>query len=492
MTAVRRPSASMISPLHLVAALLAVLLSAASVAAPAGAPAPSGAPDVFLYTVQPGDSAWTITARYLRDARHWNDLRATNQLRGDRLRPGQVLRIPLSWLRLTTQQARLVTLQGDVLLNSGTGWTPARADTHLPPGAWLRTAASGTATLGLADGTLVLVRPGSELRLVPLDAAQLAAWFKAQAATPATPATPSARPTSRPADDIAPVRIELLRGGLESQVRPQSGNGRFEVRTPSAVTTVRGTEFRISAEGDSSRAEVVHGAVAFGNGHGQVALETATGSHATTGAEPAPAVPLLPSPDLLAMAERLSPAQLQALVLPGLPGAVAYRIQWLADTSPAQLLLDRLQDTTLQPGDPGLPDGRYRLRVRGIDTLGLEGLSAERLLDIATPPPPAPAPPRAPRLDLERSAQRLMLRWTPIEPLGPDDWYQVQMALDPGFTAVVLDEPSPLQHLHLPLPRPGQPGPLHIRVRVRQPGGGHSAWSEPRVFDLRVPLESTP
>ncbi|MDZ7857985.1 FecR domain-containing protein [Sphaerotilus sp.] len=485
----------MISPLRLVAALLAMLLSAASASTPAGAPGASGAQEEFLYTVQPGDSAWTITARYLRDARHWNGLRENNQLRGDRLRPGQVLRIPLPWLRLTTPQARLVTLQGDVTLNSGAGWEPARAGTLLPPGAWLRTAPAGSAMLGLADGTLVLVRPGSELRLVPLDAAQLAAWVKAQAATPATP---SDRPTSRPADDVAPVRIELLRGGLESQVRPQSGNGRFEVRTPSAVTTVRGTEFRISAEGDSSRAEVVHGAVAFGNGHGQVALETATGSHATAGAEPAPAIPLLPGPDLQAIADRMSPAQLQALVLPALTGAVAYRIQWLADTAPDQLLLDRLQQAPLQPGHPGLPDGRYRLRVRGIDALGLEGLSGERTLDIATPPapppppPPAPAPPRAPTLGLDRSAQRLVLHWTPVEPLGPDDWYQVQMALDPGFTAVVLDEPSPLQHLHLPLPRPGQPGPLHIRVRVRQPGGGHSAWSEPRVFDLRAPLESTP
>ena len=55
MTAARRPSPLMTSPLRLVAALLAVLLSAASVAAPAGASAPSGAPDAFLYTVQPGD-----------------------------------------------------------------------------------------------------------------------------------------------------------------------------------------------------------------------------------------------------------------------------------------------------------------------------------------------------------------------------------------------------------------------------------------------------
>lgn len=464
-------------PLHrLITALLALLLSAAGNLA-------VGATDEFLYTVQQGDSVWAVSARLLRDPRHWDELRLNNQLRGDRLRPGQVLRIPAPWLRLTTPEARLAALQGEVMLNSGAGWTPARPDTLLPPGTWLRTAATGTATLLLQDGTRMLVRPASELRLMPVESAQLDAWMKAQQSIPAD------RPPAKPADAIAPVRIELLRGGLENTVQPQSGQHRFEVRTPSAVTTVRGTEFRISADGDTSRAEVVHGAVAFGNPLGQVELATATGSRTERGAQPAAAVPLLPAPDLQAVADPVSPDQLQALTLPALNGAVAYRTQWLADATPARLLLESVHEAP-RPGDPGLPDGHYRLRVRGIDALGLEGLSAERTLVIATPlppPPPPPAPPPAPALDARRTGQRLVLQWSPVD---PQDCIQVQIALDSRFATVVLDEPSPLDRLTLPLPV--RPEPLHIRVRVLQPGGGRSGWSEPRVFDPRSPQEPTP
>ncbi|WP_310459836.1 FecR domain-containing protein [Sphaerotilus sp.] len=465
MTALHRP----------ITALLALLLSAAGSLA-------ADATDEFLYTVQPGDSAWTVAARYLRDPRHWNELRLGNQLPGDRLRPGQVLRIPMPWLRLTTPEARLTALQGDVMLNSGAGWTTARPDTLLPPGTWLRTATAGTATLLLQDGTRVLVRPASELRLVPVDAAQLNAWLKAQSA-------PRNRAAAQPAGTAAPVCIELLRGGLENAVQPQSGQSRFEVRTPSAVTTVRGTEFRISADGDSSRAEVVHGAVAFGNPLGQVELGAATGSRAGRGAQPAAAVPLLPAPDLQSVAEQISPDRLQALTLPALVGAVAYRTQWLADETPARLLHENVTEAP-QPGDPSLPDGRYRLRVRGIDAVGFEGLSAERTLAITTPlppPPPPPAPPPAPSLDARRTGQRLALHWSPV---APQAWSQMQVALEAGFTSVVLDEPTPLDHLTLPLPV--RPGPLHIRVRVLQPGGGRSGWSEPRVFDPRSPQEPTP
>lgn len=457
------------------ACLLVLLLSAAGVAV--------GATDELLYTVQPGDSAWTISARLLRHQSHWSALCRNNQLRGDLLLPGQVLRIPAPWLRLTTPEARLAVLQGEVMLNSGAGWTPARPDTVLPPGTWLRTADTGTATLLLQDGTRVVVRPASELRVVPLDSAQWQSWLKTQASAPAQPASQAASAT-------APLCIELLRGGLENAVQRQSGRSRFEVRTPSAITTVRGTEFRVSTDGQTSRAEVVHGAVAFGNPLGTVALATATGSRADTGTQPAAAVPLLPAPDIRALAEQRSPAQLQTLTLPVLDGAVAYRVQWLTDTRPADLLQEAVRATP-QPQFPALPDGRYRLRMRGIDAMGLEGLSAEQALAVVTPapPPPAPAPPPTiPHLALQHTGQRLALRWSP--PIGAQDSVQVQIALDAGFTSLVLDEPTPHDHLLLPLPP--IPGLHHIRVRVLQPDGGRSGWSEPRVFDPRSSRESPP
>ena len=455
------------------AALLALLLSAAGGAA-------SATSDEFLYTVQPGDSVWSLAARYLHQQHTWQDLRTNNQLRSDRLQPGQVLRIPLPWLRLTTQEARLAALRGDVLLNSGTGWTAARADTPLPPGTWLRTPVDGTATLRMQDGTRVLVRPSSELRLIPLDRAQQEAWIRAQSASSPGPA---------PRAGTAPVRIELLRGGLESAVQPQPDHSRFEIRTPSAVTTVRGTEFRVSADADSTRAEVVHGRVDFGNTLGEVPLETATGSRADQGLQPVAAVPLLPAPELETAPDPLSTEQVRALRWPPVAGAVAYRVQWFGDDASASLLHESVQPTA-GPGVPALADGTYQLRVRAIDAIGLEGLPGARTLTLFTPPPPRPPPPpapRAPQFSTHWLDNRIELRWAPVDPQA---CVQVQIAEDGAFERVVLDELTPREGLNLPAPL--RPGPYHVRVRVLLADGGRSGWSEPRAFDLRSSQEPPP
>lgn len=445
----------------------------------------AGTTQDFLYTVQPGDSAWSVSARYLADQRHWNDLRKTNQLRGNRLRPGQVLRIALPWLRLTTPRARLVALTGEVRRNDGTGWQPAVADSPLPAGTWLRTPQDGTATLLLEDGTRVLVRPSSELRLVPLDAGQVEAWMQLQASS-----APPARRASGEAGRDAPVCIELLHGGLENAVQPRSGQSLFEVRTPAAVTTVRGTEFRISSEGDISRAEVVRGAITFGNPQGAVELGLASGSRSERGVRPLAAVPLLPAPEIGPLGDQHSPEALQGMVLPPLDGAAAYRVQWLEDGPPGQpmRLLHEHVDTSPRPGWPALADGRYRLRLRGIDALGLEGLATEHRLTVTTPPPPpvpAPALP-TPVLSVRPADGRVLVQWSPMTQAY---CAQVQIALDAGFTDVVFDEPTPLASLTLPVPP--RTGTHHVRVRLLQSGGGSGPWSEPRQMDPSH-LQGTP
>lgn len=108
------------------AGLLGALLSGLSTAA--------RAEDEFRYTVQPGDSAWHITERYLRQRSHWYALRQLNRLAGDHLTPGQVLRIPLPWLRLETPEVRLTGLTGAVTVRDGEAWTAARVGTSLAPG----------------------------------------------------------------------------------------------------------------------------------------------------------------------------------------------------------------------------------------------------------------------------------------------------------------------------------------------------------------------
>lgn len=106
----------------------------------------------------------------------------------------------------------VVQATGDSLFERADATRPARASDHLPLNEVVRTGEDGRLRLALADGSLLSVGSGSELRVVRHDAQQ--------------------RQTT----------IELLRGRMLSRVPTirQAGGG-FTIRTPVAIIGVVGT-----------------------------------------------------------------------------------------------------------------------------------------------------------------------------------------------------------------------------------------------------------
>lgn len=253
-----------------------LLLWAALQAIPSG---PAQAGDDYLYTLRPGDNPWNLSERLLIDMSYWPRLVAHNRIADDRrLPPGSTLRIPRAWLKLRSASVQLGALTGEVELDQGQGWLSATPGTALQRGARLRTGEQGSAALQLSDGARVLLRGGSEIRLVEADTADNGALL---------------------------LRIELLHGRLENAVHPlRATGGRFEIVTPSAVTAVRGTEFRISADDQTTRSEVLDGTVELTNPHGNVTLEAATGSLAARNEAPRRPRPLLQAPALQGLPTR--------------------------------------------------------------------------------------------------------------------------------------------------------------------------------------------
>lgn len=354
--------------------------------------APARASDDYLHTLQPGDNPWSLSERFLLDMSYWPKLVAHNRIVDDRrLPPGSTLRIPRAWLRLRASAVQLGAFTGEVQvdLGDGQGWRSPAAGQHLAAGSRLRTPGGASAALMLADGSRVLVLPDSELHL------REAAEVGAGALT---------------------LRIELLRGRLENAVHPMRANGsRFEIQTPSAVTAVRGTEFRIAADAHSTRSEVLDGAVSFGNARGRVELVPGTGSWVQQGKPPQAPRRLLPPPSLAGLPEHWQESR-PRLAWPALAGASAYRVQVAAldpaDRHVGPLTLD-LDAGAHHLQLPALPDGRYRLMLRGVDALGLEGLDARQLLTIDTQPA-APLP-QAPASAQPVTRQSGTLRWRPTQ-----------------------------------------------------------------------------
>ncbi|HYG44447.1 MAG TPA: FecR domain-containing protein, partial [Bordetella sp.] len=195
---------------------------------------PAGAlGDDFIYRIRQGDTLIQLAGTYTRNESNWATLQRLNSV-GDpyRLMIGSELRIPLALIPEVPAPTQAVHVSGSASMNG----TPLREGMPIAEGATITTSANGFVTLQLADGTKVTLPQGGTTQVERLR------QFEGSALT----------------DSI--LRVE--RGTLDSHVAPSGqGVGRFEVRTPVAVTGVRGTRFRVQAGAHGARSEVIDGSV---------------------------------------------------------------------------------------------------------------------------------------------------------------------------------------------------------------------------------------
>jgi hypothetical protein len=162
---------------------------------------------------------------------------------------GSQVRIPYDWMKITRQSARVLERVGAVTADGRALVAGAAVDA----GTIVETGADGSVTLELVDCSVLVLKPSSRLRLERLQ-----------------------RIDGAGADEAL---LQLDRGKLETEVKPRSDMGRFEIRTPAAVSAVRGTGFRASFAGASRSAttETLEGAVAYRH-------QLARGTHAMAAA----------------------------------------------------------------------------------------------------------------------------------------------------------------------------------------------------------------
>lgn len=127
----------------------------------------------WTYQVRPGDSLWEIGQRVLDDPNHWPRVQQHNRIeRPDRLIPGSRLRIPVAWLRIRPAPARVIATQGPVRLVD-VGQSPGRTAVEgdiLVSGSRIETSTEATATIAFADGSRMLVQGGTVLQFDVLSA----------------------------------------------------------------------------------------------------------------------------------------------------------------------------------------------------------------------------------------------------------------------------------------------------------------------------------
>jgi hypothetical protein len=405
----------------------------------------------FIYHARLHDTLIGISRRLLREPRRWPEVQARNNIANPRrIPPGDAIRIPYAWLRLSADTATVMAVRGEVR----EGGRDVSVSQTLPEGSQLETGPDGSVALLLADGSVVTLQKLSVLALEEMR-----------------------RVTGL--ETAHDMRFKLESGRLQTQVRPHGDVGRFEIHTPVAVSAVRGTEFRDAFEPGAGIAttETLAGLVAVSGSEAVVSIPADFGTRVERNSAPLPPVRLLPAPELEALSGTHSASQLQ-LKWPAVPGARHYRLQLAPDAEFHSFLVDAQLDAA-EVDLPAPPDGNYWLRVRPIDGLGLEGHDAVRSF-VQHQRPPAPS-----LIDPLPGAKVIgdsgAFAWR--SGLGNDAHYRVQIARDPEFTQMLLErdigEETHVDVAHVP------PGSYFWRVAAVDDRGESSDWSQAQEYTQR-------
>ena len=465
-----------ITPPTLRMPLSAALLAAGAVLMTSLAPGAWAADqkDETPHVVQAGDTLEGLSQSYFGTPRLWHQLQARNKVKDPRqLQPGSVVWIPVGLLPAESAQVEFV--HGDVKVHTaepGASTNPAAAanppvaaGTMLAEGTRLQVGPNGFVTVRLADGSIVKVSAQSDVQLRQL------------------------RRRGR-AGSVQSV-VEIQRGSVESSVAPSTdASRRFEVRTPRAVTSVRGTRFGVAlSESGDTTAAVLQGAVAVQSRtadnpaqHNAAATVLQPGQGLAVQADGTVGSPrsLLPAPDLTSLPAAVHDLGLLALNVPGQAGANAYQAIVARDAELTQVL----RSGTFANGQlrwKGLDDGQYFISVRAIDAEGIAGLPTTQPLTVKTQPVPPLYQKPAPDAVVSNAGGQLL-----CTQVAGVRWYRIQVATQADFNAPVLDESRldscTLSVAHLPVGRY-----FWRAASVRElPGGGvdQGPFAAPQPFKL--------
>lgn len=307
------------------------------------------------YTVKPGDSLIALATQYFRKTQDYRIVQRLNRITNPRRIPiGTVLQIPHAVLKYRGETAQVAAFRGTARISvAGQGARAPALNETINEGTGLATGAASSLSLTVSDGSILTMPSNSVMRIVRLRRLLLTGSLDFEYA--------------------------LDEGSIRSKVAPaRNQNDRFRVRTPSAVSAVRGTDFRTRYDNSAQRsfAELVEGGLDVAiDGDGSENSDAASlkpGFGAIVGTEGLKTEILLAAPNIVEGSGTLRDPQL-VFAVDALPGATGYRLQIARDSSFIEIVED------VQGSDPrftldALDDGSYFAKVTAISTSGLEGL----------------------------------------------------------------------------------------------------------------------
>lgn len=407
----------------------------------------SNATPEWIYTVRPGEHFAEIADALLSKGIPAIRLLQHNGIDNPaKVGSGDNLRIPLAWLQRQPNPARVNSVTGSVQLISGSDGTkrPLTSDSLIRVGDEIRSQA-GTATIELADGSVVRISPHSRLAFNRL--------------------------TQYGKSGMVDTRLRLNQGEIETQVKPViEGGSRFEIETPSAVAAVRGTMFTLRTAPGMTDLRVTEGEVSFGP-PGQTRRIPAgySASVSTAGVGRMSIRRLPPAPEINPLPQQLKQLPAQLSWTPN--GANSHRVDIFDAESGRWINSNEVSDNDF---DINLLDnGRYEIHLAAIDNRGMAGIpgvmSFEVDLQARTAALEQPEPGATVNDDMPEFRWRLR---------GENEVARVEISEDKDFGNTIATSEWAPDESALPS-RPLTPGQYYWRV-VTEAGGNSVATSEAR------------
>lgn len=319
--------------------------------------------EYWEYTFRPGDTIWSIAEQHTNSVNNWSAIQKLNHIAmgPDRqILPGTRIKIPVSMLKQQPIPALIIALNGNATLLRANGeQVETKIGSRLFSGDRVITAAGQSLRLQFADKSELQILPDSEVVLDKLS------YYKNTG--------------------MVDTRLRLNKGRVNSWVEKLRPDSRFQIKTPSAITAVRGTQYRVTsaADGQITHTEVTEGIVGVSVGDVTKQVEQGFGLVAEKGKPLQEPVKLLSAPEI---GENQSTDANSLLVTwTTLEGADAYRYQLATDKSFNQIIANE-STTEQQIQLSQLSAGIIYLRVRGIDQYQLQGLDAMRSFAITEKP----------------------------------------------------------------------------------------------------------
>lgn len=363
--------------------------------------------------VEKGDKLIKICNKYLENPKRWHEVSKFNRMKNpDTILPGQRVKIPVRLLAGVPVDGKVTFVYGDVKAQKDkkTEWVNIGLGDAVAKGTNIQTGKASSVEVTFSDRNSIFIKSNTILGIT----------------------------TSEKRGPAYTVNNFYLQTGRAiTKIKEATGsNSRIIINTPSAVASVRGTEFRVSVdEALSMRTEVLTGLVGVSAMNQAVKVQKGEGTYVQKGSAPSIPRNLLEAPKIVDHKQLYKDMPLK-FTFEEMPGMFSVRGMVTTDKEGRNILDEKVVKSKEPMNFVNLADGIYYFFCQGIDELGLEGFqSAPYEIKLKANPLPPLIQIKGDDVDfIGKSAEFTWLRVKDVS------GYHIQLAKDKDFTKILEED----------------------------------------------------